>query len=69
MRRRPRVVPFLASGVVAGLLAGVALSLFGEGAAGYGGVQGAILFGVMFALLGALLGAIVFVVADQRASR
>lgn len=64
--RRPRMVPFLATGAVLGLLAGIALMVLGPESDSSGAGQELVLLGSTGALLGGLVGAIVFLAVERR---
>lgn len=70
MVRVPRMVPFLASGALLGVIVGVALVLWGDHEGRQGSTaQDLILMGVSFGLVGGLLGGAVYLVAEWRARR
>jgi hypothetical protein len=62
--RTPRLVPFLTTGAVLGLLAGVALALIGPSSPVASDGQELVLLGLTGALLGGLAGAVVFLVVE-----
>lgn len=64
--RRPRMVPFLATGALLGLLAGLLVVVLGPESDVSGGAQEVILLGTTGALLGGLLGGIVFLLVERR---
>lgn len=64
--RRPRMVPFLATGAVLGFLAGIALMVLGPESDVSGAGQEFVILGATGALFGGLLGAIVFLLAERR---
>lgn len=67
--RRPRMVPFLATGALLGLVVGVLLAYFGPPSAYASPAQEMIVMAVPGGLVGGLLGAIVFLVAERFSGR
>lgn len=62
--RRPRMLPFLLTGVVLGMLAGLAIDLFGPATPVASAGQELIVVALVGALVGGLAGAIAFLVAE-----
>ncbi len=62
--RTPRLIPFLATGAIVGLLAGLVLALLGPSSPVASDGQEIVLLGLTGALLGGLAGAVVFLVVE-----
>ena len=62
--RAPRLIPFLVTGAVLGLLAGVVLALLGPASPVASDGQELVLLGLTGALLGGLAGAVAFLVVE-----
>lgn len=63
--RRPRMVPFLATGAIVGLIVGVLLAYFGPASPYASPAQEMIVMAVPGALVGGLLGGILYLVAER----
>jgi len=66
MVRRPRMLPFLVTGALLGLVAGLLITTLGPSSETSGGAQELILLGATGAALGGLLGGIVFLMVERR---
>lgn len=66
VRRAPRVMPFLLTGLFAGAILGLVLSLGGGEGGNYTVSSATGYFLVLFGALGTLLGGVAFVLADRR---
>ncbi|MBW8172698.1 hypothetical protein K0651_06505 [Ornithinimicrobium sp. Arc0846-15] len=62
--RRPKLVPFLISGGVIGLLLGVAFSIFGPASGVASAGQENVIFMFIGAIAGGFVGALAFLVAE-----
>ncbi|MCK0110603.1 hypothetical protein MWU75_00390 [Ornithinimicrobium sp. F0845] len=67
--RRPRLVPFLVTGALVGLVVGVLLAVTGPDAPNASPAQEVIAIGLPGALLGGLLGGIVYLLAERFSGR
>jgi hypothetical protein len=65
-RRAPRFGPFVASGVVLGVIVGLVVASFGTVPKGYSLSTVLGFFGTVFALVGGLLGGAAAVLVDRR---
>lgn len=65
-RHSPRLVPFLLSGSLVGLLVGAALALLGPPSRSASLTQETVVLGLPGALLGGLLGGVVFLLLERR---
>lgn len=66
LRRAPRFGPFLLTGAVIGIIAGVLVDLLGPAAPGIDSTSALAFFAVIGGLVGTLLAAIVAVLLDRR---